>query len=109
MVVALLGTWMAGCIAVPLNPLYTERELEHGLVQSGAEAAVILTPFYGKLKSIQSRTSIRFVIATNIKEFLPPLMRALFGLLREKKEGHRIQIAAGDLWFQDLLASNGAS
>src|SRR5690242_46553 len=44
MVIALLGTWMAGCIAVPLNPLYTERELEHGLVQSGAEYAVALTP-----------------------------------------------------------------
>jgi long-chain acyl-CoA synthetase len=106
MVLALLGTWRAGCIAVPLNPLYTERELEHGLVQSGAEAAVILTPFYGKLKSIQSRTSIRVVIATNIKEFLPPLKRVLFTLLKEQKDGHRVQIANGDFWLPDLLAAH---
>lgn len=104
-VVALLGIWMAGCIAVPLNPMYTERELEHALSSSGAEAAVVLTAFYGKLKSIQARTSVRVVIATNVKEFLPPLKRVLFTLVREKKDGHSIQLEAGDIWLQDLLGA----
>jgi long-chain acyl-CoA synthetase len=109
MVISLLGIWMAGCIAVPLNPLYTERELEHGLVQCGAEAAVVLTPFYVKLKSIQARTAIRTVIATNVKEFLPPVKQVLFTLLREKKDGHRIQLDDGDLWLQELLTAKKAN
>ncbi|MGE5072311.1 MAG: long-chain-fatty-acid--CoA ligase [Anaerolineae bacterium] len=106
MVFAVLGAWLAGCIVVPLNPLYTERELEHGLVQSGAEVAVILTPFYSKLKSIQSRTGIRTVIATNVKEYLPAAQRLLFTLFKESKDGHRITIQEGDSWLQDLIARN---
>ena len=109
LIIALLGIWRAGCIAVPLNPLYTERELEHSLVQSGAEAAVVLTPFYGKLKGFQGRTSIRTVVATNIKEYLPPVKQVLFSLLREQKNGHRIRIETGDLWLQELLTAKKAN
>jgi long-chain acyl-CoA synthetase len=43
------------------------------------------------------------VIATNIKEYLPRLLRLGFTLLKEKKEGHRIDLAPSDLWFQDLI------
>jgi long-chain acyl-CoA synthetase len=47
------------------------------------------------------------VIATNIKEFLPPVLRFLFTLVKEKKEGHRIHLQPGDLWFSDLLKTTG--
>lgn len=103
MIVSLLGTWKAGGIAVPLNPLYTEVELEHALCQSGAETVVVLTPFYTKLRAIQARTPVRHVIATNIKEFLPAAKRILFTLLKEKKDGHRIDLQDGDFWLPDLL------
>lgn len=46
---------------------------------------------------------MRRVIATSIKEYLPPLVRFLFTLAREKREGHRIALAPGDLWLKDLL------
>src|SRR5690349_10362847 len=68
---SLFGIWKAGGIIVPLNPLYTEHELEHALCESGAETVVVLTPFYKKVKAIQPRTPVHHVIATNIKEFLP--------------------------------------
>jgi long-chain acyl-CoA synthetase len=103
MIVSMLGTWKAGGIAVPLNPLYTELELEHALCESGAETVVVLTPFYGKLKAIQARTPLRHVIATNIKEFLPAGKRILFTLLKEKKHGHRIELRDGDFGMPDLL------
>lgn len=102
-VIAQLGVWKAGAIAAPINPLYTEGELEHGLNECGAETAVVLTPFYDKIKALQPRTGLQRVIATNIKEYLPPLQRILFTLLMEKKEGHRVALQAGDLWFADLL------
>jgi long-chain acyl-CoA synthetase len=102
-VIAEFGVWKAGGIVAPLNPLYTERELEHALNESGATTVVALTPFYTKIKAAQPQTSLRKVIATNIKEYLPPVLRALFTLLKEKKEGHRVSLQAGDLWFGDLL------
>ena len=43
------------------------------------------------------------MIATSIKEHLPPLLRVLFTLVQGKQDGHRISIAQGDHWFQDLL------
>jgi long-chain acyl-CoA synthetase len=39
-----------------------------------------------------------------VKEYFPPLLKTLFGLAVEKKEGHRVTLAADELWFQDLLA-----
>jgi long-chain acyl-CoA synthetase len=46
----------------------------------------------------------KFVIATNIKEYLPPMLKTAFTLLKEKKEGYRITIKPGDHWFQDVLS-----
>ena len=102
-IIGQLGAWKAGAIVVPVNPLYTERELEHALVDCGVETALVLTSFYDKVKSLQPRTGLRRVIAANIKEYLPSLLRLLFTLLKERKEGHRITLQPGDLWLADLL------
>ena len=110
LVLTLLGTWKAGGIAVPMNPLYTEHELEFAFQESGAETVVVMTRYYSKVKAVQRRTKIRNVIATNIKEYLPPALRVLFTLLKEKKEGDRIRLQPGDLWLADLLHKHaGAS
>lgn len=103
LVIGEFGCWKAGAIAVPMNPLYTESELEFAFNECGAETTIVLTPFYAKVKAIQSRTKLRNVIATNIKEYLSPLMQFLFTLLKEKKEGHRINLQAGDFWLIDLM------
>jgi len=102
-IIGQLGAWKAGAIVAPINPLYTERELEYSLNEIGAETVVVLTSFYAKIKAIQTRTRVRRVVAANIKEYLPPVLRLLFTLLKEKKEGHRIALQPGDLWMGDLL------
>lgn len=107
--VAEFGIWKAGGVVVPLNPIYTERELEAALTSTGASLVVALTPFYQRIKNIQPRTRLRRVIATSIKEYLPPLLRLLFTLFKEKKTGHRITIAADDVWFQSLLRLHASS
>jgi long-chain acyl-CoA synthetase len=101
--VAEFGAWKAGAIVVPLNPTYSEREIEQALDSTRAETVVTLTPFYTRVKAVQGRAGVRRVIATSIKEYLPGALRILFTLFKEKKDGHRITIAAGDLWLQDLL------
>jgi len=101
--ISAFGAWKAGAIPVPLNPMYTEYELEHSLKECGAEVAVVLTPFYATVKKIQERTNIRLVIAANIKEYLPPFLSLMFTLLKEKKEGHRIELKPGDALMSDLM------
>ncbi len=107
-VIAQVGAWKAGAIVSPLNALYTERELEYALNETGAETVIVLTPFYTKIKALQPRTSIKRVIATNIKEYLPPVVRLLFTVAKEKKEGHRVTLQPGDLWMSDLIKQHAA-
>jgi len=101
--IAEIGAWKAGATVLPLNPLYTSAELIEPLRSAGVEIVVTLTPFYRRLKDIQSQTRIKRIIATNIKEYLPQLLRVLFTLAKEKKDGHRISLEAGDVWFQEAL------
>ena len=107
--VAEFGVWKAGGIVVAVNPTYTERELEGVLEATRASTVVTLTPFYKRVKNVQGPTQVRRVIATSIKEYLPRLLRVLFTLFKEKKEGHRISVAYGDLWLQDLLRKHRTS
>ncbi|MCX5992952.1 MAG: AMP-binding protein, partial [Chloroflexi bacterium] len=90
-------------VAVPINPLYTERELEHALTEVDAAAVIVLNPFYQAVKNIQARMTMGFVIATSIKEYMPAHLGLLFTLAKEKKEGSRISLQKGDVWFQHLL------
>ncbi|HKO83686.1 MAG TPA: AMP-binding protein [Actinomycetota bacterium] len=98
-----LGAWKAGAVIHPLNPIYTEQELEGALRRTRAETIVVLTPFYGRVKAVQPGTALRLVVATNVKEYLPPLLGVLFTLAKERKDGHRVRIADGDLWLGELL------
>jgi long-chain acyl-CoA synthetase len=102
-IIAELGAWKAGATVFPLNPIYTKSELEGPLNNYAPETIVTLTLFYNRIKSIQPNTKLKRVIASNIKEFLPPVLRVLFTLVKEKKEGHRIRLQPGDFWFSDLL------
>jgi long-chain acyl-CoA synthetase len=104
--VAQFGAWKLGAIAAPLNPIYTEHELEGPLRDHGIETIVTLTRFYRRIKNVQPRTPVKRVIATNIKEFFPPLLRLLFTIAREKRDGDRITLQPGDHDFAHLLLVN---
>lgn len=101
--VAEFAAWKVGAIVCPFNPTYSEREMEDALKTTGAETVIVLNRFYGKVKSIQSQTSVKRIVATNIKEYLPWLLRFAYTLFKEKKEGERIEVAVGDFRFAKLL------
>src|SRR3989454_6480070 len=107
-IIAQLGVWKAGAVAVPLNPLSSDEELAHALAGTGARAAVVLSRFYHKIKRLQPGTALEVVIATNIKEFLPRVLRLAYTLLKERKEGDRVALAAGDVWFQAVIRDRPA-
>jgi long-chain acyl-CoA synthetase len=102
-IIAELAVWKLGAIIAPQNPIYTDRELQESLGATTPETMIVLTPFYERVKRIQANTSLKRVIATNIKEYLPGVLRVLFTLVKEKKEGHRIELRDGDYWFQSLM------
>ena len=68
--VCLFGILRAGCTVVNVNPLYTARELEHQLADSGAEMIVVVENFAHTVQEVLGRTKIRQVIVTTIGELL---------------------------------------
>jgi long-chain acyl-CoA synthetase len=104
-VMVYFGILKAGGVVVAVNSLYTSAEIAHQVNDAGLEILFVMTNFYGTVKAAQANTRIRTLIATNIKEALPPLTGALFGLLKERQAGFRIEggLAPGDLWLHDLL------
>ena len=68
--VALCGIFRAGLVAVNVNPLYTARELEHQLKDSGAKSIIILDNFAHILESVIDKTAIEHVITTGVGDLL---------------------------------------
>ena len=76
--VTFLGTLRAGLIVVNVNPLFTPRELQLQLADSGAVAIVILENFAYKLQDIIKHTNIRHVLVARLGDFVPLLKRWAF-------------------------------
>ncbi len=106
MVISEFGIWKSGAIAVPMNPLYTLNEFEHALNECGAQTAIVLTPFYEKIKTVQPDSRLKTVIATSIKEYLSPLKSLLFTAFKERKDGHRVTLRHGDHWMGALIKAH---
>ncbi len=105
-VMAYFGILKAGGVVVATNPLYTPSEIEYQANDAGIEVMFVMTNYYATIKKAQPKTKIRKLIVTNLKETLPPLLRVLFTLAKEKKGGFRIEggLAEGDVWMKDLIA-----
>jgi long-chain acyl-CoA synthetase len=69
--IALFGVLRAGMTVVNVNPLYTARELEHQLKDSGARAIVVVENFAHTLQQVVDKTSVETVITTRIGDLLP--------------------------------------
>jgi len=106
-VIAFYGALRAGAVIVPCNPRYTAPELQHQLADSGAKVVVVLSRLYPLVKAARPGTAIEHVIVTNIKEEMPPVLRLLFTLAKEKKDGHRQPFAGdpGAVSFSELLSA----
>jgi len=103
--VALFGILRAGMTVVNVNPLYTPRELEHQLRDSGAKAIVILENFAHVLQQVLAKTSVEHVITTQVGDLLPTPKRWIVNLVIKKVKkmvpGWRID---GAIRFRAALA-----
>jgi len=75
--VAVAAALRAGLVVVNVNPLYTARELEHQLSDSGATAVVVLENFASVLEQALPHTAVRKVVVCAMGDLLGPLRGAL--------------------------------
>jgi long-chain acyl-CoA synthetase len=68
--VAMAAILRAGYVLVNVNPLYTPRELEHQLIDSGAEAIILLDRFDAVLQAVQRATPVKHVVVASIAEMM---------------------------------------
>lgn len=79
--VAVFGILRAGMVVVNVNPLYTPRELQHQLTDSGAKAIVIVENFASTLQQVLASTPVEHVITTQVGDMLPAPKRWLVNLV----------------------------
>jgi len=108
-VIAFYAILKVGGVVVATNPLYTHREIEHQMNDSGAELMLVMSNFYNTVKEVRPDTRLKKIIVTNIKEYLPPVIRLLFTLAKERSGGHRVTLEQGDEWLQDVLGQHAAA
>ena len=103
--VALFGVLRAGLVVVNVNPLYTARELEHQLCDSGATAIVVVENFCATLQQVLDKTPVKHVITTQVGDLLPWPKRTLTNLAvkRVKKLVPAWRID-GSIGFRETLA-----
>ena len=108
--VALFGILRAGMTVVNVNPLYTPRELEHQLKDSGARAIVILENFASVLQQVLENTPVEHVITSEIGDLLPAPKRWMVNLVikhvKRMVPAWRIDGAVG---FRAALARGAAA
>lgn len=86
--IVLAGILRAGLIAVNVNPLYTPRELEHQLKDSGSKAIFILENFAATLEEVIDKTPIEHTVVANIGEMLGGLKGHIVNfVVRNVKKG----------------------
>jgi long-chain acyl-CoA synthetase len=102
--VAMCGAFRAGLVVVNVNPLYTARELEHQLKDSGAKCIVILENFAHVLEEVIGKTPVEHVITTGIGDLLNFPMGLLTNLvLRYVKRSVPSYSLPGNVRFRTAL------
>lgn len=103
--IALFAALRMGLIVVNTNPLYTARELEHQLNDSGAVAIVILENFASTLSEVLDKTSVKTIITTQIGDLagFPKSMVVNFVVKRIKKMVPAFSLPSHAITFNDVL------
>jgi long-chain acyl-CoA synthetase len=104
-IIAYYGILKTGAVVVPLNPLYTERELTFHLTDSGAETIVTIPMFMEKVAALEGKTPLKRAIYTRMADFLPFPLNLVQGLREGSAARKVLRRPSGLQWvrFRDLL------
>lgn len=109
--VAILAVLRAGLVVVNVNPLYTPRELEHQLNDSGAEAIIILENFATTLEAVIAKTKVKHVVLAAVGDLLgfPKSLITNFVVRRVKKAVPAFNLPNTTPFNDALAAGRGLS
>jgi long-chain acyl-CoA synthetase len=103
--IAIFGVLRAGMVVVNTNPLYTARELEHQLKDSGAKAIVVLENFAHVLQEVIAHTAVKKVLVTAVGDMLgAPKSWIVNYVVRHKRKQVKPWHIAGAIDFRDALS-----
>lgn len=91
-VIAYYGTMYAGGVIVQTNPLYTERELQYQMADSGAKVILVMDILYPRAMKILHETNIENVIVTGIKDYLPFPKNLVYPFIQKKQYGFSVKV-----------------
>ncbi|MGZ8630197.1 MAG: long-chain-fatty-acid--CoA ligase [Actinomycetota bacterium] len=112
-VIAFFACQRLGAVAVGNNPLYTERELEHQIKDSGAKLMIVLDQIYHRFGQIRDAARVQEVIAAKLNHYMKPPIRWLAPLKFRsdaRKHGTPLPFIPTDhtvRWWGDLMRSAG--
>ena len=101
--IAMMGALRAGCVAVNVNPLYTARELEYQLKDSGASALIILENFAHVYQKIASQVAVKQVVVTSLGEFIGTKGKVVDFVVRHVKKLVPAWNIPGSIRFKEAL------
>ncbi len=108
--VVMMGILRAGCTVVNVNPLYTPRELEHQLKDSGAKAIFILENFAHTLQQVYAKTDLKHVVVTSMGDQMGGLKGAIVNLVvRRVKKMVPSWSLPSYTSYKSLISGNGGS
>jgi long-chain acyl-CoA synthetase len=104
--IAICGILRAGCTVVNTNPLYTTRELEHQLTDSGAQVIIILENFAHVLQEVIAHTHVKHVLLASVGEMLGFVKGTLVNyVVRHKRKQVPAYHLPGAITFKQALAA----
>ena len=110
-VIAYFGTMYAGGIVVQTNPLYTERELQYQMADSGAKVILSMDILYPRVMKIIKETKLENVIVTGIKDYLPFPKNLVYPFIQKKQYGFSVKVAhsGSNHLFTEIMKTGNAS
>lgn len=110
-VITYYGTLMAGGIVIQVNPLYTERELEHQLQDSGAKFIVCLDILVPRVNKVRSNTDLEHIIVSAIKDYLPFPKNLVYPFIQKRQHKMSVNVVETEtthLWNK-MIANTTAN
>ncbi|CAM5570657.1 putative Long-chain-fatty-acid--CoA ligase [Streptomyces afghaniensis 772] [Streptomyces afghaniensis] len=104
-VISFYAILQAGAIAVPVNPLYQEREIEFIMKDSGAKVIITLDMLYNRVERVMKQTDLEQIIVTSIKDYLPFPKNIVYPFIQVKEQGKPPTISSSNsthLFIQTL-------
>ncbi|MER1987068.1 MAG: long-chain-fatty-acid--CoA ligase [Solibacillus sp.] len=110
-VIAYYGTLYAGGVVVQTNPLYTERELQYQMADSGAKVILVMDILYPRATKILKETKIENIIVTGIKDYLPFPKNLVYPFIQKKQYGFSVKVEHSGMnhLFTEIMRASQAT